>query len=64
MRIAIDGMHCGACAQRVRKALEKTGGVTLHDVQVGWAEVDVQPGREEAALEAVRKAGFEPRKPE
>jgi copper chaperone CopZ len=62
MRIAIDGMHCDNCAQRVRKALEKTDGVMLREVQVGWADAEIQPGREEAALEAVRKAGFQPRK--
>lgn len=54
-------MHCDACVRRVRKALEKTEGVSVQDVQVGWAEVAADPAREAAVLDALRKAGFEPR---
>lgn len=62
MRVAIEGMHCDACVRRVRKAIEKTEGAKIEDVQVGWAEVSVNPAREAAVIEAVRQAGFEPRK--
>ncbi len=60
MKIAIDGMHCQACVQRVRKALEKVDGARVEHVQVGSAEVAVEPVREAAVLEAIQKAGYEP----
>ena len=62
MRVNIDGMHCDACVRRVRNALEKTQGVAVKDVQVGWADVSVDSAHEAAMLEAVRKAGYEPHK--
>jgi len=55
-------MHCDACVRRVRKTLEKTEGVAVKDVQVGWADVSVDPAHETAMLEAVRQAGYEPHK--
>lgn len=60
MRVIINGMHCDACVRRVRTALEKTPGVNIEDVQVGFADVSIQPDREPAVLEAIRQAGFEP----
>ena len=64
MKIAIGGMHCQACVQRVRKALEKVEGADVKQVEVGSAEVVIDPvahpGGEAAALEAVRKAGYTP----
>lgn len=59
MRLEIDGMHCDACVRRVRKALENAG-VRSHLVEVGAAEIDAP--ELEAAVAAVRRAGFEPRK--
>ena len=64
MRVSIEGMHCQACVQRVRKALEKVDGVAVSDVQVGSAQVSADPAREAAVLEAVRKAGYEPSRSE
>jgi copper chaperone CopZ len=64
MRIAIDGMHCQGCVQRVRKAIEKVDGVAVQQVEVGSAVVTADSGRETAVLEAVRKAGYEPQKSE
>ena len=64
MRIAIDGMHCQACVQRVRKALEKVDGAEVRQVEVGSADVSVNPASEALVLEAVRKAGYEPHKSE
>ena len=64
MKIVIDGMHCQACVQRVRKALEKVEGAEVRQVEVGSAEVvfdpALHPNGEAAALEAVRKAGYQP----
>lgn len=61
MKILIDGMHCQACVQRVRKAIEKVEGAQIQQVDVGSALLTVEPAREPAILEAVRKAGYEPR---
>ena len=61
MKIAIEGMHCQACVQRVRKALEKLEGVSVESVEVGSADLIADAARESAVLDAVRKAGYEPR---
>jgi copper chaperone len=64
MKIAIDGMHCQACVQRVRKALEKVDGAQIQQVEIGSAVVVTDSARESSVLEAVRKAGYETRKSE
>jgi copper chaperone len=61
VKLVIEGMHCQACVQRVRKALEKVAGVRVDHVEIGSAEVSVDPHGEAGVLEAVRKAGYEPR---
>jgi copper chaperone len=60
MTISIDGMHCQACVARVRKALESVAGARPETVEVGSAVVAVDAGREQAVVEAIRKAGYEP----
>jgi len=62
MKIAIDGMHCQACVNRVRKAIEKVDGVVVNQVDVGSADVTVDAAQEAAVMEAVRKAGYESHK--
>jgi len=57
-------MHCQACVQRVRKAIEKVEGVAIQQVEVGSAIVATEPAKESAVLEAVRKAGYEPHRSE
>ena len=59
MKLAIEGMHCQACVQRVRKALEKVEGARVQQVDIGSAEVAVDSAREAVVLDAVRKAGYE-----
>ena len=54
-------MHCQACVNRVRKAIEKVEGTQVQQVDVGSAVISVESAREAAVLEAVRKAGYEPR---
>ena len=61
MKIAIEGMHCQGCVNRVKKALENVEGVSISDVQIGWAELEADASREAAVLHAIRKAGFEVR---
>jgi len=64
MKVAIEGMHCQNCVQRVRKALEKLDGVKVESVEVGSAVLAADAAREGAVLDAIRQVGFEPRKSE
>jgi len=64
MKVAIEGMHCQGCVQRVRRALENVAGIDVSEVNVGSAVVAASEAQEPAVLEAIRKAGFEPRKSE
>jgi copper chaperone len=59
MEVAIEGMHCQACVQRVRKAIEKVSGARVEDVQIGSAVVSIDQAQERAVLEAIQKAGYE-----
>jgi copper chaperone CopZ len=56
VNIAIEGMHCQACVARVRRALEKLDGVTIHEISVGSASVDTADPA--AALAAISSAGY------
>ena len=60
MRIEIAGMHCQACVARVRKALEKLDGAQVREVEVGSADVEIDPARQAEALQAIEKAGYQP----
>lgn len=60
MKVAIEGMHCQACVQRVRKAIEKVKGARVEDVQIGSAVIAIDHEQEPLVLDAVRKAGYEP----
>ena len=62
MKIAIAGMHCQSCIDRVKKALEKLEGAQVGQVRVGSAELAIDPTMEALALEAIRKIGYEPSK--
>ncbi len=44
--------------------MEKVDGARVEDVQIGSAVVSIDPKQESAILEAVRKAGYEPRQSE
>jgi copper chaperone len=60
MKISIEGMHCQACVNRVRKALEKVEGVHVEDVQIGSANLVADKSKEAEALAAIEKAGYQP----
>jgi copper chaperone len=64
MNIAIQGMHCQACVRRVEKAVSSVEGAKVEKVEIGSASVVADPAREQAVLDAVRKAGYEARKTE
>ena len=58
--IHIEGMSCGHCVLTVRNALESIGGVQVHNVQVGRADVsfgDSGACREDA-VRALDQVGF------
>ncbi|HZT28707.1 MAG TPA: heavy metal-associated domain-containing protein [Bryobacteraceae bacterium] len=60
LRLAIEGMHCGACVNRVTMALRKLAGVDVRQVEVGSAQVgyDPQAASPEAIAGAVNRIGF------
>lgn len=39
--IEIEGMSCGHCVRTVREALERLKGVTVRDVVIGRAVIDL-----------------------
>ena len=41
--LTIGGMSCHHCVHAVRKALSELDGVTVRDVQIGSARIEVQP---------------------
>jgi copper chaperone len=55
----IDGMHCGACVQRVTRALNQVPGTQVDEVRVGAARIRADAQTPDAYLVAIRKAGFE-----
>ena len=56
----IDGMHCGSCVRRVRKALEKLEGLTGCDVEIGKAKVSFDEAKVDLPKmqAALRYAGY------
>jgi copper chaperone CopZ len=63
LTLQIDGMSCGHCVARVKKALSNLDGVEVRNVEVGSAEMSYDPSRVSPGqvLEAVDAAGYEPR---
>ena len=55
----IDGMHCGACVQRVTRALGQVPGTQVDEVRVGAARIHADTPAPGAYLAAIRKVGFE-----
>ncbi|TFG80958.1 MAG: copper chaperone [Spirochaetales bacterium] len=60
--VTIEGMSCGHCAMRVKKALEEVPGVTLATVELvnGKAEVEGDGLDANMLRGAVVKAGYQP----
>ena len=59
MFFQIDGMHCGACVQRVTRMLNQVPGTQVDEVRVGAARVHADEEAPDVYLAAIRKAGFE-----
>jgi copper chaperone CopZ len=60
LRLAIEGMHCQGCVNRVRGALSRLDGVEVGNVEVGSAEVRFDDSRTAPAelVEAINRIGF------
>jgi len=63
LRLAIKGMHCASCLSAIEKALKRTPGVIMADVNLSAESVEVtyQPGwlDLEGIKYAVRDSGYE-----
>jgi len=56
IKLNIEGMHCQACVNRVRRALEHVDGTDIQEITIGTASVEAPDP--EAAIAAVTKAGY------
>lgn len=60
--LTVDGMHCGGCSGRLKKALEATPGIgsTAIDLPTKQVTVDFDSARlsTDAIKQAVQDAGF------
>jgi len=54
--LTIDGMSCGHCVARVKKALEGVPNLSVVTVDVGRAKVTTVPAGLESAIEAAIRA--------
>lgn len=61
MKLAIDGMHCQKCVERVRKAIERVEGARVENLEIGSATVTVEGEGAARVVDAVRNAGYEVR---
>ena len=63
LKIAIEGMHCGACVRRVAAALARLEGVETRAVEVGAAEAAYDPERvqPQELIDAINAIGFSAR---
>lgn len=60
MDFTVEGMHCGACAARVERALGKVPGAASAQVNYATKRARISGDvREEDAVAAVRKVGYE-----
>lgn len=59
--LTIEGMSCGHCVAAVKNALQAVPGITVQHVDIGAATivVDEASALPDAALAAVREAGYE-----
>jgi copper chaperone CopZ len=63
LELNIEGMTCADCVLQVTEALNDVSGVRVLEVGLGTAKLALEEGADEqAALDAVRRAGYEPSK--
>ena len=60
VRLSIDGMHCKACVRRVTEAIQRINGVRLDSVEVGSAQIALDPEENTAehVIAAINGIGF------
>lgn len=60
VKLAIEGMSCGGCVRRVTAVLKAMPGVTVHEVAIGSASVEIDPGKSsvEAVVAKLNGEGF------
>jgi copper chaperone len=60
INVAIHGMSCGGCVNKVTAALKSLPGVTVEKVKVGSATVLINPAQIASSqlIEAISAAGF------
>lgn len=58
--LEIGGMSCGHCVKAVTLALQHVPGVSVSDVAVGRAVIDVDPSQvsRQQLVDAIDEAGF------
>jgi copper chaperone CopZ len=59
VRLAIQGMHCQKCVDRIRKAIEHVEDARVEKIEIGSATVAVDKSSAPRVLAAVREAGYE-----
>lgn len=60
LKLTVNGMHCGACVNRVTTALKNVPGVEVNSVEVGSAQVAFDSSQTTAPqiLAAIERIGF------
>lgn len=60
MRISVENIKCGGCANSIRKSLLEIDGVSAVEVGVeeGWVEVTVESAARDAIVERLRGMGY------
>ena len=60
IHLNIEGMSCGHCVSRVRRALQGVAGVEVTSVDVGSAVAEINPAvtKPENLIQAVDAVGF------
>lgn len=59
--LAVEGMHCGGCEERVSKAVKRVDDVhrVEPDHESGTVEITAEAGTEDAVRRAVHDAGYD-----
>ena len=57
-KLDVQGMSCGHCVGRVRKALEALPGVRVESVEVGSAAIAIESGSPDDVVAALADAGY------
>jgi copper chaperone CopZ len=61
LNLNISGMSCGNCVAHVKKALTSVPGLTVRKVEIGRAQVELDPSQGDLnrVIAAVHDAGYE-----